>query len=1084
MINKLAIVTCSSWLLSLTAWSQDLRFQHLGIADGLSQSTVFAMLQDHTGFMWFGTNDGLNRYDGYSFRHYLHSAGASDSLSDSWVSALCEDQTGTLWVGTYGYGLNRLRPDGRFERVDLGLKDVGRGLGQNLVTGLVEVEPGVLWVGLQSHGIAVVREGKLSHHPGRELGLPSTNVRALGRSRDGGAWIATDQGLARFLPAANRIQAIEGLAEDGSRPELIDVLYEDGEGRLWIGTVAQGLYLRHPNGRLRHLAGEGSPGHVGIKALLAGREGELWIGTAKSGLYNLSIGAGRFVQYRAHYGDPDSLRDNVIYSLCQDRSGQIWVGTYAEGLSRFNPSLQGFHHIRAYPEKENSLAGNFVTSFAWDEGKLWMGTRHAGLDLYDPASGSFTHFTNRPGGLSSNEIRHVCRDSQGIVWVGTENGLNRIDKRRAISHFLPDGRPGSLNARSVMQVVEDGADLWVATYEGGLNHFDRKTLRFKAFTYDPKNLTSLSNNYVNCVFVDGEQQLWVGTEDGLDHMDRTTGSFVRYSAVDERHPNGLRHPSVMSIFQRAGERHLWIGTYGGGLHRFDPSLGTFEVFTTHEGLANDAIYGIVDDALGRLWISTNGGISRFHPETGEFRTYDNNNGLPRNEFNRGAYFRAPNGQLYFGGYGVVVFDPLKIKPNTYVPPIVLTGITVGDRPLALTAPLGQLEELRLPYDHHVLSLSFAALDFNSPARNRFATLLEGVFDDWVQLEGRHEVTYTALSPGSYRLHIKGSNNDGLFNEEGLILPIVVTPPIWQTRQAYLFYAVIAIVLGILLWRARVRAQNQELERAMSIGKAEFATTVLHNIGNVLNSVRVSCDKTAGIMRASKVRPLLRALDLLSENLEHIDTYLKSDPRGKLLPGYFKSAGELVTEEYREMLAECDEMAEQISLMKDIIETQQAHASIQLADEAHNLNEVVRDALRVQDSGLRQRGVQVEERLRPLPPVNVPKTQLMHIIINLLKNAREAMDQNGEREKRLILESGRYGDTEVYLKISDTGVGISRENLAKMFTYGFTTKPSGHGFGLNYCSRTMRELGGSIEVESDGLGKGASFTLLFRTEGQV
>lgn len=1083
MINKLATVICFSFLF-FPAWSQDLRFQHLGISEGLSQSTVFAILQDRAGFMWFGTNDGLNLYDGYGFRHFLHRATEPDSLSDSWVSALYEDQAGVLWVGTYGYGLNRLRPDGRFDRIDLGLDDIGRGLGQNLVTGLVEVEPGVIWVGLQNHGIAVVRSGTPTTLLGEMFGLKSGNVRTLCKSRDGGAWIATDHGLARYLPLVGRIQEVATLAEDGSRPEAIDSLLEDEEGRLWIGTATQGLYLRHPNGRMRHFSGEGSPGESAIKSMLAGREGELWIGTAKSGMFKLAIGSEHFTQYRADYGDASSLRDNTIFSLCQDRSGQVWIGTYAEGLSRFNPSLQGFHHIRAYPERTNSLSGNLVTAFAWDEGKLWIGTRHSGLDLYDPATGRFTHFSSRPNqadSLSSNEIRNVFRDRQGIIWVGTENGINRIDPRRKVTQYLADGKPGSLNARSVMQILEDGPDLWVATYEGGLNRFDRTSQRFQAYTYKADSLTSLSSNYVNCVFVDSEKRLWVGTEDGLDRMDRASGRFERYSVVEESHPNGLHHPSVMAIFQRSGEHDLWIGTYGGGLHRFNPSTGAFAVFTTREGLANDAIYGIVDDSLGRLWISTNGGISRFHPESGEFRTYDTHNGLPRNEFNRGAYLRAPDGQLYFGGYGVVVFDPLKIKVNTYVPPVVLTGVTVGNRPLSPGIPLTQFKELRLPHDHHVLALSFAALDYNSPGSNRFAAKLEGVFDDWVELDGRHEITYTALMPGSYKLRLKASNNDGVWNEQGLVLPIVVDPPPWRTRQAYIFYGVVAALLLLLLWRARIRARNQELERAMSIGKAEFATTVLHNIGNVLNSVRVSCDKTAGLMRASKVRPLLRALDLLSENLENIEHYLKHDPRGKLLPGYFKSAGELVVEEYREMLNECDEMAEQISLMKDIIETQQAHASISLADEAHNLNEVVRDALRVQDSGLRQRGVTVEERLRPLPPVNVPKTQLMHIIINLLKNAREAMEQNGERERRLILETGRYGDTEVYLKISDTGVGIARENMARMFTYGFTTKPNGHGFGLNYCSRAMRELGGSIEVESEGAGKGAAFTLLFRTD---
>lgn len=1076
-----------------TLATREIRFSHLSLEEGLSQSTVFCMLQDTYGFMWFGTNDGLNRYDGYSFEHFKYDGMDSKTLSDSWISAMMEDSAGNLWVGTFKYGLNRLSESRTyFERIDLGLKDVPKGLGQNLVYAILEVSPGVLWVGLESHGIVVVKEGGASisylrKNDNEEGTLHSDSVRTLLKRADGSIWVGGTEGLDRYDPETGRFHRVHVEANDSSLIGAIHTLMEDTTGRLWIGTFANGLYRLDKLGAPAHHYTEENSDFKGVhvSSLLQDDEGIVWAGTVNAGLNKLNAETGRFHNYTRNFYDPSALHDNTIMSLYQDRSGLTWLGTYSDGLYKFNLKLQGFRHIQPEHNAPSTLSGNNITAFAWEEDKLWVGTRKAGLNRFDPQTDTYTHYRyreNEKNSLSADQIRHVLHTRDGYVWVGTEKGLDRIEPNTgSVINYPPGDHLGELNAPQVMYLFEDEQNqLWVGTYEGGLNRLDRSTHQFQAFMFSLEDENSISSNLVNHIFLDNKGQLWVSTEDGINLMDRENQTFTRY-LHDPDNPRSLRHPAVMAVFQRPGEDDvLWVGTYGGGLNRLHIESGQSVAFTMKDGLANDAIYGILDDEQGRLWISTNNGISRFHPETGEFRNFDSSNGLPRNEFNRNAYLKADNGELIFGCFGFITFDPMTVKGNPYMPTIALTSVQIGNDALISSKPLPALEELRLAHDDEVLFLSFASLDFNSPPKNRFAHRLEGVFDQWVVLDNRHDITYTNLSPGQYTLRVKGSNNDGVWNNEGLTLPIIVDPPLWLTKQAYIAYFVLLAIIAIGTWRYRVLDSRRELQRAMSLGKAEFATTVLHNIGNVLNSVKVGCDRTASILRTSKMKQLLRAQDLLYENLENVDYYLKEDPRGKLLPGYFKSAGELVNEEYREMIRECDEMSEQIALMKDIIETQQAHASISLMEEAHNLNQVVRDALKVQESGLMNRGILIEERLRPLPPVKVPKTQLMHIVINLVKNAREAMDANGDREKKLLLETGRYGETEVYLKIKDTGTGISRENLPKMFTYGFTTKPNGHGFGLNYCSRAMKEMGGTIEVESEGVGKGAAFTLLFRS----
>lgn len=819
-----------------------IRFDHLSQEQGLSQNAVLCIFQDSRGFMWFGTEDGLNRYDGYTFTVYRHDPSDPHSLPSDYVWAIDEDAAGDLWIATQGGGIARWeRKRDRFVRLRQNPREPA-GLSSDAVRALLVDHGGAVWIGTRDAGLDRLdpRTGVFTHYrrdPADPSSLADDSVYALHEDRSGALWVGTNGGLNRFRPGKG---GFDRFRHDPGNPgslsdDQIRSVFEDAEGTLWVGTDRGGLNrLARGSGRFEHFRqgprGSGRLSHDYVRSVLEDEEGRLWVGT-DGGLSLLQRGAGAFARYAHDPSNPTSLSDNVVTTIFQDRGGVLWFGTLTGGINKWNPATWSFGHQAMGTASETGLSDSNVTAFSMGPaGRLWVGTLGGGLNVLDRATGRFSYHRNdpkNPRSLSDDRVTALRHDRQGTLWVGTRaGGLNRFDaKARTFKSYRHDpANPGSIGANGVMSLFEDRHGvLWVGTFGGGLNRFERSTESFTRFRSDPADPGSLASDRVTCIAEGRSGPLWIGTEGGgASLFDRGTGQFRSFKRrADE--PNSLSANTVFSLYVDPSGT-VWVGTFGGGLDKLelvDPASGSvrFTNYSQRHGLPNQVIYGIEPDGSGNLWLSTNNGLARFDPRTGVFKNYSASHGLQGNEFHFGAHYRDPSGRLYFGGPdGFNAFSPDQIQRNLHRPPVVLTAVLKANRPAALDRPVSELEALELGYRDQVVTFEFAGLDYAAPERNRYAHKLEGFDADWIDLGTVHRVTYTNLDPGRYVLRVRAANNDGAWNEEGLSLAMLVVPPPWRTWWAYLGYGllVVAALLSVVRAQRRKMAREAEYRRRLEL----------------------------------------------------------------------------------------------------------------------------------------------------------------------------------------------------------------------------------------------------------------------------
>ncbi len=820
-------------------------FRRLSIEHGLSQSIVDAIAQDRTGFMWFATEDGLDRYDGYRFVVYRSRPGDPTSLSHSELKALLVDRSGALWVGTFEGGLDRLDPERDLVTVYRHDPADPSSLAGNTVRALLEARDGAIWVGTQGAGLdrldpATGRFTHFRHDPADPSSLGHDDVRALLEDGQGGIWVGTHGGgLDRLDPASGRCAHFR---HDPARPasladDLVLALLESSTGELWVGTYGGGLDRldRATGGFAHHRHDRRDPGSLPsnhVRALAEDHLGALWVGTDGGGLARRDPQTGAWATLRHDPLDPASLPTDRVYSLFEDRSHVLWVGTYGGGLAATEVGRKRFRSYRSVRQDPTSLGHDIVWALHEDSsGVLWVGTDSGGLDRFDAASGVFQHFRHDPadpGSLSHDTVRAITHGPGGELWVATHGGgLDRLDpssgRFRVFRHDPAD--PDSLGHDELRCLHVDGEGaLWVGTFGAGLDRLDPASGRFTHFRHDEADPSSLSHDFVRTVVDDGSGSLWVGTQGGgLDLLDPRTGR-CRHLRHDPADPTSLSNDFVFAV-HRGRSGAVWVGTYGGGLNRLDPSTGRSTVFTTEQGLPSDSLYAIREDDRGDLWISTNLGLSRFDPATETFTNYDTRDGLPSNEFNGGAALERASGELLFGSIsGFVVFRPQEIRGNTVPPAVVVTDLQLANRsvrpgrgdgrPPVLTRPVSFTPRVQLSHRDDVVSFEFAALHFAAPEKNRYAYRLEGFSDAWSAVDAsRRLATFTDLAPGRYTFRVKAANADGVWNQEGASLGVVVTPPWWATWSFRLGVAALAAAAVGFAARRRLRAVRMRAELA-------------------------------------------------------------------------------------------------------------------------------------------------------------------------------------------------------------------------------------------------------------------------------
>lgn len=823
-------------------------FKNLSIRNGLSQNTVNAILQDRKGFMWLGTKDGLNRYDGLSFRKFKHDAANPRSIGNSFITSLYEDFNGNIWVGTDA-GVYIYYPEKEaFEEFDC--QSLEKTRIERSVSMIAGDKQGRVWIAVEAQGMFCydARQKLLRNYPLSEI---SSNIKCFTFDSGGTLWLGfygdglyySKDNLATVHPY--------GSPEDGKREfegGVITKIVQGNYNCLYIGSVKEGVSeLNLTSGQVRNLLAIDESGEsIFCRDLLPYSDNELWIGT-ESGIYIYNLRTAQFIHLRASLYDSYSLSDNAIYALYKDREEGLWIGSYFGGVDYY--PRQYTYFAKYYPKNiANSLHGKRVREFCRaDDGTLWIGTEDGGLNHFNPKTKEF-HFFEPSAGFTN--IHGLCMDGSHL-WVGTfSKGLRVIDTRTGVvlRTYTEGHTPHSLNDNSIFSICRTSAgEIYLGTLFG-LLRYNRTQDSFDC-------IPELNGKFVYDIKEDSYGNLWLATYANVaycyDVSARRWKNYV-FDAEDER---SLPYDKVLSVFEDS-YRQIWLTTQGGGFCLFHPDTETFTRYGLKDGLPNDVVYQIVEDDDRFLWLTTNNGLVRFDPKTMEMKVFSTANGLPTNQFNYRSGFKDEAGNIYLGSInGFVAFDPRTFAENRQVPAVAITDfllfnkeVPVGETDSPLKSSITFSDKVVLTADQNSFSFRIAALSYQAPRMNKLMYKLEGFDEGWLTIGESPLVTYSNLGYGDYVFKVKASNSDGVWNEQETSLHLSILPPFYLSGWAYCFYVLFfmgCLVCVIFYFKRRnYRKQHrqmemleQEKEREVYHAKIDFFTNVAHEIRTPLTLIK-------------------------------------------------------------------------------------------------------------------------------------------------------------------------------------------------------------------------------------------------------
>jgi len=1061
----LYILFLQIYLLSQT---EVVQFEHLSVEEGLSQNTVWSVFRDERGYLWLGTSDGLNRYDGYKFKVFRNDPNDSTSISANRVYSICQDKSGALWFGTYGGGLNKYEPETesfvhyRYNPYD------SCSLSDDEVLTIYEDRSGILWIGTEGGGLnrfdAQTKKFKrYKSVPDNIFSISDNEVQSILEDHLGFLWIGTKRGglnnfdkeTEKFIYYRNNVNDPQSISND----EILSI-YEDRSGNLWIGTGNGGLNrFNRANGTFTRFSNNiNDPNSISanrIFSILEDDSDNLWIGTMGGGLNKFLRDRNQFIFYLPDELNPSSINSNGIFSLFQDETGILWIGTYGGGVNKLDKSKSRFELYRHKPNAKNSISNNVIFSICEDKsGDLWIGTGD-GLNRINRKKGIISIYKNNPANpysLSDNEVISIYEDKKGVLWIGTYGGgVNRFDREKnQFVHFKNNPNdPYSLSNNEVFSIYEDkSGSLWIGTFGGGLNLFDRNTNRFTHYRHNPNDKFSISTNKIFSILEDSYGNLWIGTDSGgLNRFDRKENRFIQY-IHNPNDPKSLSNDAIFSIYEsRSGD--LWIATHGGGLNKFIRSEQMFEHIRLKDGLPNDVVYGVLEDNSGYLWLSTNKGLSKFNPQTKSFRNFDASDGLQGNEFNQGAYCKSKTGEFIFGGpNGFNIFHPDSIKNNPHRPKIIITDFQLLHKKVdigfdstwgrsILKKSITETEQIELNHNDNVISFEFSALDFRNPLKNYYAYILEGFDKEWNYTDAtRRFVTYTNLNPGEYIFKVNGSNNDGLWSENGFSLKLIITPPWFATTWAYISYTIIIILIVLLIRQYDLKRQRLKHELELEHDHAEKLQEI---------------DRMKSRFFANISHEFRTPLTLILGPAEKI-TSSSSD---ELL----KKQADLINRNARRLLI----------LINQLLELSKLEAGkLKLQASPMNLSSFVKGMVMTFESIAETKDITLKIKLEKEDvEVYFDKDKMQKILTNILSNAFKFTTEGGKITVKLFESEN---DT-VIITVRDTGIGISEKDLPKLFDRFYqadsshTREHEGTGLGLALTKELVELHRGKIKIES-------------------
>lgn len=830
------------------------------IEEGLSQNTPYAVLQDSDGFIWVGTWDGLNKFDGYSFTVFRpDKKNPHNSLPSETVRFIYEDDEGYLWLGTEG-GLSRLN---RYTHEFTNFrhkKDDKYSISSDTIYAITGGPDGILYIathkGLnifdkQNNMFSLLENTKSKNSYCHIINTVFLDEEAY-------LWAGTNCGLFKYdLITGTYYNYSQSDTEAFILSDTVLSFAKDKEGNLWIGT-AGGLTKLHKGYEehtfytsSRDIATKGALSNSHIAVLLYDRKDNLWVGTNGGGL-NLYIKEDdSFEVLKNVPGKRNSLSHNYIYSLADDSFGNIWVAAW-KGLNKINLEANIFHHYHYLSGQENSLNNNTVWGFYEDDdGKIWVATE-GGINILDREKEAFSYIRRESGQtntLASDKIRVILKDADGIYWIGThDNGLNSYDKRtHSFKHYHQNSKGAkALPNNQVWTMAEDhNKDLWFGTFNG-LVHYDRTNDVFEIYQADMNDPNTLADNLILDIIVDSRNRLWISTYNGLSVLDIETKQFQTYKN-DVNNPASISNSRVFAVTEGSCG-YYWVATMGGGLNRFDPTNETFTAYTRADGIANNIVYKALEDNSGNLWITTNSGLTFFNTDSHVFINYDVRDGIQGSEFNGGAAYKTRKGELIVGGMnGFNIFYPDEFTLSTYKPNVVVTSFKIFNK--KMPGLLQNNDTIHLTYKENFISFKFSALDFTNPMKNMYAYQLVGFDRDWVYTDATHRrAEYTNIPPGKYKFKVRGTNSHGEWSEEEFVVFLIIRPAwymMWWFKAGVVLAAL--LLLGFIAYERyqKVRKKHQWEKQMLAYEKQMFQLRQKalslqmnpHFIFNTLNAIQ-------------------------------------------------------------------------------------------------------------------------------------------------------------------------------------------------------------------------------------------------------
>lgn len=1056
-------------LLSQTPTST-IRFKQLTIADGLSNSYITTIIEDQRGFIWIGTSDGLNRYDGYKFVSYRNNPFDNKSIGGNNIRRLYEDKAGNIWIGIQEGGLCKFNPIDETFTTYKHSPGNPNSISGNDISDICEDKNGMLWITVDRGGLSCFdpQTETFIHYssiPGDRNSLLSDALISASMDKDGFIWITSWGGaLSKFNPET---KTFTHYMDDENQPDhrlckhLLCMNIEEN-GDFWVGSFHGGLYKFHPGaGEWEQISLTPKQGHgvnnQTIQDICKDKDGNLWIATFGGGINILNAQTKLFTYILAEDNNPNGLLTNYVNCIYKDSSGSMWVGT-TKGLHFYNPILSRFNIYRKNPQSINSISDSYIQALLKDaRGDIWVGTMN-GLDKIERK-------TNKVKNIERSNIQSqhffynkqaLLEDREGNIWIGTRSdvftkyipSLDRFENIKIESPWKD-----KLPFYGVYCFFEDyDGSIWIGGEIGTLN-YNPKTNVFTPL-FQCNTAIIYPENKTHVIYRDKSGELWIGTEGGLKKYSQNLQVMKTYSN-NPTYTNSINNNFITSIHEDK-ENTIWIGTYG-GLHKFDKDNDSFLLIRRPGELMGDPIMGIMEDDQGHLWLTTNRGLLKYNPHNGDFRMYDESDGLQGYEFNRRSFYKGKDGEMLVGGTnGFNSFYPEQLEENTTPPRVFIEDFQIFNKSIhpgvnsVLSENISDTKKITLEHWQSVISFQFTALNYISPQKNQFAYKLDGFDQDWIYSSAnRRFITYTNLEPGDYIFKVKASNNDGIWNEEGTELKIKVLTPLWKTWWAYIIYFLIAsglLYFLILYFLHKERYRNEinlaKLEAKQIHETDQLKLNIFTNISHELRTpITLILGPLEQIMSKRNDTQTSQLLTLIQRNAQRLLRLIN-----QLLDFRKYEAGNLTLEATTQDI---------VSFAREVMETFKFYSDQRSI--TYNFHSSIEELI-----------------------MDFDRDKLDKIIHNLLSNAFNYTSEGGKIDV-LIEQTCDNNENHVSICVCDNGIGIPSDSLEKLFTLfyqvgGKRSQYGSSGIGLALTKELVLLHKGKIVVESE-VNKGSMFTVL-------